>query len=118
MPKPLLPVADAPFLDLLLFEVARHGIRRILLLAGFASEQIAAYAAATPLKDRFGLDIEVVVDRLSMSQPAVSKHLRVLREAGVVSARVDAQRRLLPVESTSVFRLRRNRGLPVCGEVL
>jgi DNA-binding transcriptional ArsR family regulator len=35
-----------------------------------------------------------VVTELEMSQPAVSKHLRVLREAGVVEARVDAQRRL------------------------
>jgi DNA-binding transcriptional ArsR family regulator len=32
--------------------------------------------------------------RLSLSQPAVSKHLRVLREAGFVEATVDAQRRL------------------------
>lgn len=31
---------------------------------------------------------------LSMSQPSVSKHLRVLREAGFVEARVDAQRRV------------------------
>jgi DNA-binding transcriptional ArsR family regulator len=31
---------------------------------------------------------------LGLSQPAVSKHLRVLREAGLVEARVDAQRRL------------------------
>jgi DNA-binding transcriptional ArsR family regulator len=29
-----------------------------------------------------------------MSQPAVSKHLRVLREAGFVESTVDAQRRL------------------------
>lgn len=29
-----------------------------------------------------------------MPQPSVSKHLRVLREAGFVEARVDAQRRL------------------------
>ena len=29
-----------------------------------------------------------------MSQPAVSKHLRVLREAGFVEATVDAQRRV------------------------
>ena len=35
-----------------------------------------------------------LVDRLSLSQPAVSKHLRVLRDAGLVEARVDAQRRL------------------------
>lgn len=32
--------------------------------------------------------------RLGMSQPTVSKHLRVLREAGFVEARVDEQRRL------------------------
>jgi DNA-binding transcriptional ArsR family regulator len=35
-----------------------------------------------------------LVDRLAMSQPAVSKHLRVLRESGLVDVRVDAQRRL------------------------
>jgi DNA-binding transcriptional ArsR family regulator len=32
--------------------------------------------------------------QLRMSQPAVSKHLRVLRDAGFVEATVDAQRRL------------------------
>jgi DNA-binding transcriptional ArsR family regulator len=32
--------------------------------------------------------------QLGMSQPTVSKHLRVLREAGFVEATVDAQRRL------------------------
>jgi DNA-binding transcriptional ArsR family regulator len=32
--------------------------------------------------------------QLRMPQPSVSKHLRVLREAGFVEARVDAQRRL------------------------
>lgn len=32
--------------------------------------------------------------RLRLRQPQVSKHLRVLKEAGLVSARVDAQRRL------------------------
>jgi DNA-binding transcriptional ArsR family regulator len=32
--------------------------------------------------------------QLRMSQPAVSKHLRVLREAGIVESTVDAQRRL------------------------
>ncbi len=35
-----------------------------------------------------------LVEGLTVSQPAVSKHLRVLREAGLVEARVDAQRRL------------------------
>jgi len=32
--------------------------------------------------------------RLGMAQPTVSKHLRVLREAGFVESTVDAQRRL------------------------
>jgi DNA-binding transcriptional ArsR family regulator len=35
-----------------------------------------------------------LVDRLGLSQPAVSKHLRVLRDAGLVAVRVEAQRRL------------------------
>jgi DNA-binding transcriptional ArsR family regulator len=35
-----------------------------------------------------------LVDRLSLSQPGVSKHLRVLREAGLVEVRPEGQRRL------------------------
>jgi DNA-binding transcriptional ArsR family regulator len=35
-----------------------------------------------------------LVDRLTLSKPGVSKHLRVLREAGLVDVRRDAQRRL------------------------
>jgi DNA-binding transcriptional ArsR family regulator len=35
-----------------------------------------------------------LVDRLGLSQPGVSKHLRVLKDAGLVEARQDAQRRL------------------------
>ncbi|MGE5137356.1 MAG: ArsR/SmtB family transcription factor [Gemmatimonadota bacterium] len=35
-----------------------------------------------------------LVAALAMNQPAVSKHLRVLRDAGLVRARVDEQRRL------------------------
>jgi DNA-binding transcriptional ArsR family regulator len=35
-----------------------------------------------------------LVDALGLSQPAVSKHLRVLRDAGLVTVRADAQRRM------------------------
>jgi DNA-binding transcriptional ArsR family regulator len=38
-----------------------------------------------------------LVDELHVSQPGVSKHLRVLREAGLVDVRSDAQRRLYRV---------------------
>jgi DNA-binding transcriptional ArsR family regulator len=35
-----------------------------------------------------------VVEALAISQPGVSKHLRLLREAGLVRVRADGQRRL------------------------
>ena len=35
-----------------------------------------------------------LVDAVGMNQPGVSRHLRVLREAGLVEVRRDAQRRL------------------------
>jgi DNA-binding transcriptional ArsR family regulator len=34
-----------------------------------------------------------LVEQLALSQPAVSKHLKVLRDAGLVDVRQDAQRR-------------------------
>jgi len=40
-------------------------------------------------------DIE---EQLRLPQPSVSKHLRVLREAGFVESRVDAQRRLYRIK--------------------
>lgn len=39
-----------------------------------------------------------LVAHLDLSQPAVSKHLRILKEAGLVAARVDGQRRLYRVQ--------------------
>ncbi len=38
-----------------------------------------------------------LVTELELTQPAVSKHLRILREAGLVEVRGDAQRRLYRV---------------------
>jgi DNA-binding transcriptional ArsR family regulator len=38
-----------------------------------------------------------LVARLELSQPGVSKHLKVLREAGLVEVRREAQRRLYSV---------------------
>ena len=40
------------------------------------------------------LSVGDIEERLRLSQPSVSKHLRVLREAGVVESRIDAQRRV------------------------
>jgi DNA-binding transcriptional ArsR family regulator len=38
-----------------------------------------------------------LVDQLALSQPTVSKHLKVLRDAGLVEARTHAQRRIYRV---------------------
>src|SRR3974390_916310 len=60
------------------FEIIAEPNRRAILSLLVASEQSVG-------------DIE---EQLRMSQPSVSKHLRVLREAGFVECTVDAQRRL------------------------
>jgi DNA-binding transcriptional ArsR family regulator len=46
-----------------------------------------------------------LVDALDVSQPTMSKHLKVLRDAGFVSCRVDAQRRIYRVEAPPFERL-------------
>jgi DNA-binding transcriptional ArsR family regulator len=43
--------------------------------------------------------VSVLVEAVGMSQPVVSKHLRVLREAGLVSVQPDGQRRLYRINA-------------------
>jgi D,D-heptose 1,7-bisphosphate phosphatase len=58
VPKPLLPVNGAPFLDHLLLEVARHGFTDIVLLAGHLSDQLKAYEGRRNLAGR---DVRITV---------------------------------------------------------
>jgi DNA-binding transcriptional ArsR family regulator len=60
------------------FEIIAEPHRRAILRLLAASEQ----------------SVGEIERRLRMPQPTVSKHLRVLREAGFVESTVDAQRRL------------------------
>jgi DNA-binding transcriptional ArsR family regulator len=46
-----------------------------------------------------------LVDAVGLSQPGVSKHLRVLRDAGVVAARADAQRRVYGIRPEALTEL-------------
>jgi DNA-binding transcriptional ArsR family regulator len=43
--------------------------------------------------------VEAIVNDLSMSQPQVSKHLRVLSEVGLVTCRAEGRRRLYRLEA-------------------
>ena len=61
-----------------MFDIIAEPNRRAILSLLVSSEQSVG-------------DIE---RELGMAQPTVSKHLRVLREAGFVEATIDAQRRL------------------------
>jgi DNA-binding transcriptional ArsR family regulator len=63
------------------FEVVAEPTRRRILDLLLAGEQ--------PVGD--------LVTDLPMSQPGVSRHLRVLRDAGLVTSRTDAQRRLYSI---------------------
>jgi DNA-binding transcriptional ArsR family regulator len=60
------------------FEIIAEPNRRAILILLVSSQQ----------------SVGEIERRLRMSQPTVSKHLRVLREAGFVESTVDAQRRL------------------------
>lgn len=61
-----------------LFEIIAEPNRRAILSLLVSSEQ----------------SVGEIERQLRMSQPTVSKHLRVLRDAGFVESSVDAQRRL------------------------
>jgi len=47
-----------------------------------------------------------LVTSLAVSQPTVSKHLKVLRDAGLVACRADAQQRMYRVETAPLQRIR------------
>jgi DNA-binding transcriptional ArsR family regulator len=69
------------------FEIIAEPNRRAILSLLVASEQ----------------SVGEIERQLSMSQPTVSKHLRVLREAGFVEATVDEQRRVYRLTPTPLL---------------
>jgi DNA-binding transcriptional ArsR family regulator len=68
------------------FEIIAEPSRRAILSLLVSSEQ----------------SVGEIERELKMSQPAVSKHLRVLRDAGIVESTVDAQRRLYRLKPESL----------------
>lgn len=59
-PKPLLEIGGTPFLETLVREVARSGIRRFLLLAGHLAPKVEAFAM--DLQDRLGSGYSIEVE--------------------------------------------------------
>jgi DNA-binding transcriptional ArsR family regulator len=52
------------------------------------------------------LPVSELAERVGVSQPAASQHLKVLRDAGLVRGRVDGRRRLYRVDGEGLERLR------------
>ena len=71
------------------FDILAEPNRRAILSLLIASEQ----------------SVGEIERQLRMTQPTVSKHLRVLREAGFVEATVDAQRRVYRLRPESLQEL-------------
>ena len=53
------------------------------------------------------MPVNELAERVGVSQPAASQHLKVLRDAGLVKGRVDGRRRLYRVDVEGLERLRR-----------
>src|SRR5215472_13456469 len=70
------------------FDVLGDPVRRRILELLVEGEQ-ASGAVTAVIQDEFGI-----------SQPAVSAHLRVLRESGFTTVRADGARRLYAVDTT------------------
>jgi DNA-binding transcriptional ArsR family regulator len=84
--------------------------RHILRLVARSSTTSDVFNAIAESRRREILDVLIagekpvggIVDELSMSQPQVSKHLRVLSEVGLVSSRAEGRRRLYSLEPASL----------------
>jgi len=84
--------------------------RHILRLVARSSTTSDVFNAIAESRRREILDVLIagekpvggIVDELSMSQPQVSKHLRVLSEVGLVSSRAEGRRRLYSLEPATL----------------
>lgn len=79
MPKALVEIAGRPFLDLQLELLASHGVRRVVLCAGYRGEMIEEYAGGG---ERWGLSISFSYDgaELKGTGGAIRKALPLLGE--------------------------------------
>ena len=79
------------------------------------ANQMAIRALANPTRRRIvellrdgELSVGALVDRFDVARPAISRHLRVLREAGLVGFRTDHNARYYSVDAGEMERLRRD----------
>ena len=90
---------------------AANAVSRALVDRRLEPESVALYNYVTLVVTFAGTEAGVaqqmrtLVEEIGSSQPLISKHLRVLRDAGLVDVRVDGQRRLYRVRPEGLIEL-------------
>lgn len=84
-PKPLLEVGGVPFLDYLIAEAARHGLRRVLLLTGYRHEAFERYRDGAP----GGAEVTLVVEPEAAGTGGALRHAADLLDERFVLANGD-----------------------------
>lgn len=60
LPKPMIPVAGKPFLHWQIAWLARQGVRRVFLSAGYRADVIASYFSQQPVQ---GVDVSTITEQ-------------------------------------------------------
>jgi ArsR family transcriptional regulator len=81
-----------------IFDVVADPTRRDLL-------QVLLDRYVSPDSDSGEISVGEIVDKLGLSQPTVSKHLKVLRDHGLVRVREEGQHRYYSLDSTPLEEL-------------
>jgi len=74
LPKPLLPVGESPFVEVLVSEAWRRGFRKYLLLAGHRAEAVSDYLYANDVCNRFGATIELSIEPIPLGTGGALVH--------------------------------------------
>ena len=82
IPKPLLPVAERPFIDFLISEAGRRGFRKVLLLAGHLPQVVIDYVKTGSFEGRFGLRVELSIEPSPLGTGGALIHAMPLLDEG------------------------------------
>ncbi len=106
VPKPMVPVGDRPFLQLLLDHFASLGFRRFVLAVSYRWEQIEAYFGDG---SRFGWRIEYSVEPQPLGTGGALLWAQPLWRQAALVANADT---FLPEDWRAMLRTHREQGLP------
>ncbi len=72
LPKPMVPIFNAPFLEIMLSNLRNHGIFEVIMTLGYLPDRIHEYFGNG---DRFGMDIEYVLEKSPLGTAGAVKNV-------------------------------------------